>query len=56
MNDKDTNSQKTLKLSWHGHNLSIRITENVYVRGLEKCKHHMHGRIFLNKGDKSYTA
>ncbi|AET02663.2 DUF4283 domain protein [Medicago truncatula] len=24
--------------------------------GLEKCKHNMHGRLFLNKGDKPYTT
>jgi hypothetical protein len=28
----------------------------MYTRGLEKCKHHIHGKLFLNKGDKSYTA
>jgi hypothetical protein len=39
-----------------GDNLSIKITENVYIMGLENCKHHMHDRLILNKGDKPYTA
>jgi len=39
-----------------GDNLLIKITEEVYTIGLEKCKHHIHGRLFLNKGNKSYTA
>jgi len=39
-----------------GDNLSIKITEDAYFKGLEKCKHHMHSRLFLNKGYKSYTA
>ncbi|AES98383.1 hypothetical protein MTR_5g067840 [Medicago truncatula] len=39
-----------------GDYLSIKITDEVYAKGLEKCKHHMHDRLFLNKGDKPYTA
>jgi hypothetical protein len=39
-----------------GDNLSICITEDVYIKGLEKCRHNMHGRLFLNKGDKSYST
>jgi len=39
-----------------GDNLSIKIIEDLYVRGLEKCKHHMHDRLFLNKGDMPYTT
>ncbi|KEH19695.1 DUF4283 domain protein [Medicago truncatula] len=38
-----------------GDNLSIKITENVYLMGLDKSKYHMHDRIFLNRGDKPYT-
>jgi hypothetical protein len=36
-------------------NLSIRITKDVYAKGLERCKHHIYGGLFLNKGDKPYT-
>lgn len=39
-----------------GDNLSIKITEALYTRGLERWRHHIHGRLFLNKGDKPYTA
>jgi len=39
-----------------GDSLLIIIIEEVYDKGLERCKHHMHGRIFLNKGEKSYTS
>lgn len=39
-----------------GDNLSIKITEALYSKGLERCRHRIHGRLFLNKGDKPYTA
>lgn len=28
----------------------------MHAMGLEKCKHHMHDRLFLYKGDKLYTT
>jgi len=31
------------------------ILEEVYLAGLEDYKNHFHGRVFLNKGDKSHT-
>jgi len=39
-----------------GDSLSIKIIEEVYAKGLERCKHHMHIQIFLNKDDKPYTT
>jgi hypothetical protein len=36
--------------------LSIKITEEIYVKGIEAYKRNLHGRLVLRKGDKLYTA
>lgn len=38
-----------------GESVSITITQQIYERGLEICKHNLRGRLVLNKGDKPYT-
>jgi hypothetical protein len=32
-----------------GDSLSLKITEEVYVKGIEACKNNLHGRIVPNK-------
>jgi len=39
-----------------GDMLSVKITDDVYVRGLDACKTNLRGRLVLNKGDKPPTS
>ena len=39
-----------------GESVSITITQQIYEKGLEICKHNLRGRLVLNKGDKPYTT
>jgi len=33
----------------------VHISEEIYFVGLEECKTHLHERILLTKGDRSFT-
>lgn len=35
-----------------GDSVSIKISENEYIKGLDSCKMNLHGRLILSKGDK----
>jgi hypothetical protein len=39
-----------------GETLSIKITHETYVRGVEACKFNLRGRLILNKVDKPYSS
>jgi len=39
-----------------GDMLSVKITDDVYIRGLDACKTNLRGRLALNKGDKPPTS
>jgi len=39
-----------------GEMLSIQITKDAYLRGLEACRTNLQGRLMLNKGDKPYSS
>jgi len=39
-----------------GETLSVKITQEIYDRGMDFCKINLRGRLVLNKGDKSYTT
>ena len=39
-----------------GEKVSITITQHIYEKGMEICKHNLRGRLVLNKGDKPYTT
>lgn len=39
-----------------GYFLPIKITEEVYVKGIKACKTNLDGRLVLSTGDKSCTA
>ncbi|MCH80796.1 DUF4283 domain protein, partial [Trifolium medium] len=39
-----------------GDALCIKIAKEEYKKGLEDCKRNLHGRLILNKGDKSITT
>lgn len=39
-----------------GEFVSITITQQIYEKGLEVCKHNLRGRLVLSKGDKPYTT
>jgi hypothetical protein len=36
--------------------VSIKISPEVYEKGLKACKRNLRGRLVLNKGDKPYTT
>lgn len=36
--------------------LSVKITDEVYVRGIDYCKIYLRGQLMLNKGDKPYSS
>jgi len=42
--------------SIRGDMLSVKITDDVYVRGLEFCKTNLRGWLVLNKGDKPLSS
>jgi len=39
-----------------GDMLSVKITDDVYFRGLDACKIDLRGWLVLNKGDKPYSS
>lgn len=39
-----------------GDTLSIKITHETFVQGLEPCKVNLRGRLVLNKGDTPYSS
>jgi hypothetical protein len=39
-----------------GETFSVKITNDVYSRGLDYCKTNLRGRLMLNKGDKPYFS
>jgi len=39
-----------------GETLSIKITQDLYERGMNFCKTNLRGRLVLNKGEKSYST
>jgi len=39
-----------------GENVSIKITQCIYERGMDVCKSNFWGRLVLNKGDKPYVT
>jgi len=39
-----------------GESVSITISQQIYEKGLEICKHNLRGRLVLSKGDKPYTT
>jgi hypothetical protein len=41
---------------FRGETLSIHITKDAYLRGLEACRTNLRGRLMLNKGDKAYSS
>ncbi|KEH15767.1 DUF4283 domain protein [Medicago truncatula] len=42
--------------SIRGDMLSVKITDDIYVRGLDFCKTNLRGRLVLNKGDKPFSS
>ena len=42
--------------SIRGDMLSVKITDDVYARGLDFCKTNLRGRLVLNKGDKPFSS
>jgi len=38
-----------------GDMVVVRVDEEDYLASLEYCKTHLHGQIFLSKGDKPFT-
>lgn len=42
--------------SIRGDMLSVKITDDVYVRGLDFCKTNLRGRLVLNKGDQPLSS
>jgi len=39
-----------------GDSVSIKITQDMYEKGLAVCKRNLRGRLVLNKGNKPYTT
>jgi len=39
-----------------GERVSIKITHNIYEKGMAFCKTNLRGRLVLNKGDKPYAT
>jgi len=39
-----------------GETLGIKISHEIYEKGMVVCKHHLRGRLVLNKGDKPYMT
>nr|ABE93038.1 N-6 Adenine-specific DNA methylase [Medicago truncatula] len=39
-----------------GKQLSIKISQPIYEKGVDYCKRNLRGRLILNKGDKPYTS
>jgi hypothetical protein len=39
-----------------GDDLCIKIAQHEYEKGLDDCKKNLHGRLVMNKGDRSLTA
>jgi len=39
-----------------GETLNIKITQDIYERGMNVCKTNLRGRLILNKGDKPYST
>lgn len=48
--------RKHLLSAIKGDSLCIKIIHEAYDKGLASCKKNLHGRKFLKKGDKPYTA
>jgi len=51
-----TNDDLLAQPSIKGEQLSIRISQQVYEKGVDYCKKNLCGRLILNKGDKPYTS
>jgi len=39
-----------------GESVRITISQQIYEKGLEICKHNLRDRLVLSKGDKPYTT
>lgn len=39
-----------------GEIVSIKITQDIYEKGMAVCKRNLRGRLVLNKGDKPYAT
>jgi len=39
-----------------GETVSIKITQDIYEKGMAVCKTNLRGRLVLNKGDKPYAT
>jgi len=39
-----------------GERVSIKITQDIYEKGMDVCKTNLRGRLVLNKGDKPYAT
>jgi len=39
-----------------GETLPVKITDDVYYRGIDACKTNLCGQLVLNKGDKPYSS
>jgi len=39
-----------------GESVSIKISQDMYEKGMAVCKRNLRGRLVLNKGDKRYTT
>lgn len=44
-----------LKPTIKSETLSIKISQEEYTKRLEECKKHLHGRLIMGKGDKSWS-
>jgi len=53
---KTSSNENMPKPLIRGESVSITITQQIYEKGLEICKHNLRGRLVLNKGDKPYTT
>jgi len=53
---KDASNDNLPQPLIRGERVSIKITQNIYEKGMAFCKTNLRGRLVMNKGDKPYAT